>query len=354
MSRKIFALLLLAIACFSAFDESMAQSIPRGVAFRPYRWDAAHEVLFLGVGVITRKGPGLIHSYENGVQRGSDIDILKDFPDIEYGVVENISASTAGTTVIAADLISISPGGNPASNSPEGKIARHVILTYDSTGQLRTLWDLNPYYAVAITTDDLGNVYTIGDREDPGLGSTSYPLLVVYDPSGKVISEGLPSNTFKNGGIALNDADQFGAVSLSLINRKLYIYAPTENEAVVCSADGAVLNRTPMGAIVQDIARSSGMERASIRHMSFLDSEHAAINLIEYEKNAQSALVTYPAKIHSNVYLVDLRTMKFKFIDRLPMGNTRFLGIDEQRLILESLSASGDGTATIQRFNLPQ
>ncbi len=353
MSRKILMLLLLAIACLSAFDESIAQTIPRGVASWPNRWDASHKVLFLGVGVITRKGLRLIHSYENGIQRGSDIDILKDFPDIEYGVVQDISASTAGTTVIAADLISVSPGGNAAINSPEGKTARHVILTYDSNDQLRAVWNLAPYYAIAITTDDLGNVYTIGEIGQ-GIGSKPYPLLVVYDPSGKGISEGLNSNVFKNGTSAFDDiTDEYGAVSLSWVRGKLYIYAPTENEAIVCAGDGAILTQTPLGGVMQDIARFDGVESAEVWHMAFVDSEHAAINVNEYEKNARSRTLTDTTKIHSNVYLVDLRTMKYQLIDRLHIG-THFLGIDEQGLILESFSPSGDGTATIQRFNLPQ
>jgi hypothetical protein len=171
-----------------------AQTIPNDQAWRPHRWDAAHGVLFLGKDVVLRKtGPPLRSYSSDGSQRGADINLFKDFPDLEKAKVDDFAAGPAGTTVIAAELI----------YSP--RLVNRSLLTYDLAGALRSAVDIAPYWAEAIATDEEGNIFVLGESEDEREGDPPYPLLIEYDPSGNILARAIYSNVFKDG----SDAIQF-------------------------------------------------------------------------------------------------------------------------------------------------
>src|SRR5271169_6226038 len=150
MARMRNLLLILAVAIMMAIG-CQSQQIPPDLLLRSTRWDGTHKVLFFGGGVIaTKETP--IRAYANGMQRGSDIEILKDFADIEHVIVNDISAGPNGSTVIAGVL------------QFKSGIIRDVILTYESSGALRAIWATEPYYNVAVVADDYGNVFALGIR----------------------------------------------------------------------------------------------------------------------------------------------------------------------------------------------
>src|SRR5271169_6644267 len=90
--RKL--LLILAVEIAMAIG-CLSQQIPLDQIGRSTRWDGTHKVLFFGAGII--KTP--IRAYANGIRRGSDIDIFKDFPGIKQVIVDDISAGPNGSTV---------------------------------------------------------------------------------------------------------------------------------------------------------------------------------------------------------------------------------------------------------------
>ena len=174
----IFAVeIAMAIVCLS-------QQIPLDLLGQLTRWDGTHKVLFFGAGIIpTKERP--IHAYANGIQRGSDIEIFKDFPGIEQVIVDDISAGPNGSTVIAG-VLQFGSGNN-----------RDVILTYDSSGALRSTRDPKPCWNVAVVADDNSNVFALGSRSDENERNARYPLLTRYTPDGGVADQGLYSTNFQ-------------------------------------------------------------------------------------------------------------------------------------------------------------
>ena len=166
--REVLVALMVAIAMTIG---CLSQQIPLDQLGRFTRWDGTHKVLFFGAGIIaTKKRP--IRAYANGMQRGSDIEILKDFADIKQAIVDDISAGPNGSTVIAGEL-RFKSGSD-----------RCVILTYDSSGALSAIWDAEPYCDVAVVADDKGDVFALGSRFDEDERNPRYPLLTRYTPNG--------------------------------------------------------------------------------------------------------------------------------------------------------------------------
>jgi hypothetical protein len=141
------------------------------------RWDAAHSVLFVRKGWLLEKTGPWIRAYgRDGTQLGADINLFNDFPEAQKAGADDLAAGPNGTTIIAANLIF---GPRPVED---------LILTYDSSGKLQSFFNPAPYAAEAITADDQGNIYLLGERVDRREGDPPYPLLVKYDCSEKLTS----------------------------------------------------------------------------------------------------------------------------------------------------------------------
>jgi hypothetical protein len=344
--RIIHRLLLVAITIsrLTITAPVHAQTIP-DLAWRPHRWDAAHGVLFLGKNVMLRRTGRLLRSYrENGSQRGADIDLFKDFPDLQEASVDDFAAGPAGTTLIVAELIY------------SARLVKHSLLTYDSAGALRAVVDIAPYSAEAITTDEQGNIFVLGEREDAREGDPPYPLLIKYDPSGNILGRAIYSNVFKDG----SDAIQFfgflgpgeGMVSASVMLQggNLYVYAPDQNEVLICAVDGKIVRRAKLDDVLSNVARADKVHRAAIADVAFLDENHVVLYLTEYVKPDDPQVVDI-ANMHTAAYWVDLTSKKFKLIlEGEPGLNPGFLGISGNQLLT---LARGQRGFEIQSHALP-
>ena len=341
--RVIRSLLFVATAIsLVAPAPAHAQAIPSDQVFAPYRWDAARGVLFLRKNFVLRKMNPPLRSYnDDGSQRGADIDLFKDFPDIQEATVDDFAAGPAGTTFIAAVLI----------YGP--RTVKNVVLTYDSAGYLRAVVDIAPYSAEAITADDQGNVFVLGERNDEREGDAPYPLLIKYDPSGNVVGRALNSNLFKDGSDGIQ---YFGrgyervSASVSLQDGNLYVFAPDDNEVLVCTVDGKILRRAKLDDVLLSVARSDKVHRAAIADVGFSDENHVALYLTEYVE-PEEPNVTDISNMHTAAYLVDLTTKKFKLILRGEPGlNPGFVGVSGNRLLT---LARDKGGFEIQWHDLP-
>ena len=294
-----------------------------------HRWDAAHGVLFLGKNLVLRRdGPQLRAYNEDGSQYGADIDLFKDFPEIQYAVVNDFAAGPVGTTVIAAELI----------YGP--RHVRGAILTYDSAGALHSVFDPSPYSAEAITSDDGGNIYLLGERTDRGDGDPPYPLLVKHEPSGRIVGQFLPSDNFKTGSDAIEDfgpGNELVYASLAILNGEMYIYAPSEAQVVIYSMDGKIVRHASLRDVALKIARADKANRAHISEVGFLDASHIVLYLTEYVRPSVPDARACPpdcVEMNSSVYLVDLMTKEFKSILRWEPGtNLNFVGVKEKQLL---------------------
>jgi hypothetical protein len=60
-----------------------APSIPDEAGYRPFRYDSSHQTIFFGNG-ITAKSSKPIRAFNlDGVERGSAINVFKDFPNLD-------------------------------------------------------------------------------------------------------------------------------------------------------------------------------------------------------------------------------------------------------------------------------
>jgi|SRR5579862_1631672 len=247
--RGFLSLLFVALLITSArFAVPQAQPIPISPSSYTHRWDAAHGVFFLQKNTLLLKDSPPLRSYnDDATQRSADINLFKDFPDAQRAHVDDFAAGPGGTTIVAAQLI----------YAP--RLVKSVILTYDSTGTLRTIVHPEPYSAEAITVDDEGNMYLLGERTDEREGDPPYPLLIKYDPSGNVLSRAIYSNIFKGGSDAIQSfgpGEELVSATVALQNGDMYIFAPDEKEVLICSVDGKILRRAMLQNILQAVARA--------------------------------------------------------------------------------------------------
>jgi hypothetical protein len=244
-------------------------TLPDDVGFRPFRFDSAHQIVYFGTCVLQKTSKPIRSFGIDGIEHGAAIDIFKDFPNVDHIVVDDLASSPGGKTVIAAIL-----------NFGSRKL-KHVLLTYSSSGTLLDVWDTEPYYHEGIATDDDGNVFALGVRLDERKNiKPPYPLLVEYSPTGQVLHETLSSALFKNGSASIEGSDgaPFNPV-LVVHNDHLLIYAPTETEFLVCTKEGAIINRFSVAPVLRDITEMTQIKSVDVRNVVLLDENRLALDL---------------------------------------------------------------------------
>jgi len=308
----------------------IAQTIPRDQAVRPHRWDGGRGTLFFGVGLLQRSSRPIRSYSSDGTQRGSDIDVFKDLPNLRKVVVEDLAAGPNGTTAIACVL-------------NFGSTVQHVVLTYGASGELRSILDTEPYFPHAITIDDDGTIFVLGERMDKSKGDSAYPLVVKYGSDGKVAGQLLLSSSFRSGAEAIEKSERDDAeASIMFRDGKLYVYAPTENEILVCTTSGVVLHRLRLDGVLDDIARKDRVKRAGIRNVSFMDPNKIVLELIEYsgsQVKAERVFGRGPG-MHPVAYLVNLQTAYYKLVARGEMS-TKWVFIGTRGNELLTLNSDG-------------
>jgi hypothetical protein len=288
--------------------------------------------VFFGRGLL-KPGSLPIRSYNfDGSQRGQDIDIFKDFPGVQQVVVMDISAGSGETVILSAVL------------NYGTRTIRHVVLTYDSNGVLRSTWDTEPYFAWAIAKDDKGHVFALENRVDEKRGTKPYPLLGEYDSSGALIRQFLDSDVFREGSAAIGNGFELdrAASSLTFQDHKLYIYAAGENEVLVCNSDGVIIKRERLDYLRHEIAEA---DKASIgiTQVVFADDARVIVNAYDYipAENME--------KMPPNTYLVDLTTRRYSTIEG--PQNIEGLGVAGGTVVM--LAGTADRHASLKSYPLP-
>jgi hypothetical protein len=219
---------------------------------------------------------------------------------------------------------------------------KNLILTYDSTGNLHAA--LNISDAQAITTDEQGDIYLLGEDNDPGPRNPKHPLLVELDPTGRIIGSFLDESTFKTGSDAIEDfgpALEMVSASVMVSDGKLYIYAPSERQVLICSLDGKILRRAALEEVAVKIARADKVNRAAISEVAFVDENHVALYLTEHVDPEEPYTLDY-SNLHTAIFLIDLTTKSFKLILRGEPGlNPAFVGVKSNQLLTLTRTRQG-------------
>lgn len=331
--RKPFVVLLLSCGLSVGLMGQSPPGIPDEAGFRPFRYDSSQQTIFFGNGITASRSRPIRAFNLDGVERGSAINVFKDFPNLDHLLVDDLAAGPNGKTVVAAVL-------NFGS-----KRLKHVILTYSSSGELLELWDTDPYYIQGIATDGAGNVFALGNRLDQSLAvKNPYPLLIEYSPSGQVLHESLSSALFKNGPSAINQAERVPDPILTLRGDHLLIYAPKEAEFLVCSKDGAVIRRFSLTGVLTDVAVAEKVKAVEVHNVIVGDEYRLVLDLME---NVGSDKPKIPITVAVNLHDGTNETM-IKGVLRTWLA----VGIRDNKLVVLSHDGSKD-FASIESFDLP-
>jgi len=307
----------------------VSQIIPVDQALRPLRWDGSNSVMFLGAGLLQKSDPP-IRAYANGIQRGPDLDIFKDFPGLSDLIVDDVTAGPNGST-LAAVVLRFSE-----------KSVRHVILTYDSDGALKEIWDTEPYYHLAIVADPNGNVFALGNRLDDDPTKPSYPLLIEYDHSGNILHEGLQSLVFPMGATGINESGRIRGPSLLLRGQHIIVYAPEANDILVCGVDGMIKSRVNVSDVLERIKKQDKTKRLVLEDVFLVDDNTVILDINEHDKaeELKSNQSVDPSSIHPVLYSLDIPTGTFRPVLRTPSRNWKIAGVKTGTISMFSLQGS--------------
>jgi hypothetical protein len=255
-----------------------------------------------------------VRAYQDGAQRGSDIDVFKDFPGVEHFVIDDAAASVAGRTVLAVVL----NFGN--------KSLRHVLLTYGSSGELLQIWDTEPYYVQAIAADQSGHVFAVENRlDDKGDNRSGYALFCEYDPNGQIVAQGLQSTVFLSGSRAINPGSDPGNASLMLKDGRFFLYAPFDKEVIVFQKDGKIIKRARLQTLLQKITKGDKVNHLRLIDLVFVDEHRVALDLNEYQQDNQPGL--------ANLIVADLDTNQYRTMVKGPERDWTLFGCSNGQLL---------------------
>jgi hypothetical protein len=254
-ASQFVALLLLAIAITLHNPPAVAQSLsPTGWPV----WDSTNQVLFF-----SSSSPGsVVRAYVDSHQRGADINMFKDFPGLQEAYADSITAGPDGSTLIYATL----EFGN--------RNVRELILTYDTAGQLVKSWDPAPQYieAIAYSKDD-DAVFVLGGRNlPPGPYAHNYPLLIEYNRDGRVLKTMAPASLLTDREYSIKSSSQNGQPVLKVTKDRIYFYAPTNHEVVMCDRDGTVLAYRSFSESIEKISTEDGYHLEQTHQMDFAEN----------------------------------------------------------------------------------
>jgi hypothetical protein len=252
---------------FAAIGICTPQVLPQTVDCRGLpQWDSSNQVLFCVNGA-----PNIpIRSYVAKSQRGADIDISKDSPDLREYYGTSVTAGPNGTTFISTIL-----------NFGDHKI-REVILTYDAAGRLLNTWSPAPQFAEALAyskEDDA--LFVLGGRNVSNAPDTSdYSLLVEYTSNGHVLRGMVPASSLNAGGDFFNQNGEVGQPALRVTTSAIFFYAPTAREAVMLDRTGVILARRNLKEIVDRLSTEDGYHLAQTHAVDFSDDGCIVLELL--------------------------------------------------------------------------
>ena len=307
---RLFSLLLLGTGTVLYSPQAAAQALnPTGLE----EWDSTNQVLFFVNG-----HPGSpIRAYTDYNQRGSDIDVLKDFPGAQAAYVDSVTAGPDGSTLIAVTL----DFGN--------RNIRDLILTYDSSAQLLKTWDPAPQYIEAIVySKDDDAVFVLGGLDlPPGPYAPNYPLLIEYSRDGRALKAMAPASLLRDREYSFNLRSQNGQPLLRVTKERIYFYAPTNHEVVMCDRDGIVLAYRSFSESIERISTEDGYHLVQTHQTDFAENGDLVSELLLWNDENNTSM--------AEVIRLSMSTGEAVSVHKNSNSRLRFVGMkDDQYLYL--------------------
>jgi len=315
-AHQFFVLLILATGIALSSTRAVAQELhPTGWP----AWDSTNQVLFF-----SSSSPGtVVRAYVDVHQRGADIDIFKDFPGLQEAYVDSVTAGPDGSTLIATAL----NFGN--------RNIRELVLTYDSAGQMLKTWNPAPQNvdAIAYSKDD-DAVFVLGDRDLPnGPYAPNYPLLIEYSRDGRVLKIMVSAAILQDSRSSFHNSSGIGQPLLRVTKDRIYLYAPTNREVVMCDRDGAVLAYRNFSDAIEKISTQDGYHLVQAHQMDFTEDGDLVVELLLWNDDHNDYLM--------EVVRLNIKTGEALSVHKsLNSGRLWFIGMkDNQYLYSEHLEA---------------
>ena len=156
----------------------------------------------------------------------------------------------------------------PAVQPPKVK---SLLLTYDGTGKLTKVWDVDPYYFRRVAVDRVGNVFAFGDSnlDEP------YPLVIKYSPSGSIEKEFLSSADAPGGELAVSSGSLSGEPDMFIKGDQLLVWLPHSEDLFRFSLAGDLISKTSLVGALSGLAAATDSEHTTIK--SLTQGEHGEI-----------------------------------------------------------------------------
>jgi hypothetical protein len=135
---------------------------------------------------------------------------------------------------------------------------RHVVLTYDRAGTLRSKWVMNPWHIHEMAVDRAGNLYALGDRID----GHSANLIRKYSRDGVFEREFMPAAMFPHGENATSP--DRGDNQFWVDDERLRVYLADAEELFEFDFNGQLQRRASLRESLARLARDHGGVRAEV------------------------------------------------------------------------------------------
>jgi hypothetical protein len=251
---------------------------------------------------------------------------LRDFSGSSYLDVWDATGAPNGDVVMSV-ILAYGP------RKPKPIAVKSLLLTYDSAGTLRAVWDVKPYHHHIVAMDAAGNVFAFGHADGQ---SGTYPLIVKYSPQGDVVAKFLPTSLFPTKD-AVVDPTGIGAPRMFIKNDKLFLFVAATQEIFAYSLDGALERRTSLKSAFDQLVERHGLAYVQMAELSIDTNQNVIAQLILYPKDRMAQKIIALARFAPGGALVALAPQA------VGSNQERFLGLTnaDEPVYLERTSTRG-------------
>ncbi len=269
---------ILVIGCLQALSQEIPVSAPDGESGYLMVWDGVQDRLLAHRDVDAAALPAVrIHSK---VESDSvALYPMRDLAGAQSISIWNVAATPEGGAAIAA----IADYGEHQRKS--------LMLTYDGSGRLRKVWDVDPCHHHRVVVDHEGNIFAFGERHEPK--DSNYPLFAKYSPNAKVLAEFLPATLFAAGDDVVSTSPATGEHQLFIRGEEMLLYLAPTKELFRFALAGKLLGRVSLEPVLRLLAEGTESARAEILGMGVLESGEVVVQLRFWPTEGSSTPVRF-------------------------------------------------------------
>jgi len=175
-----------------------------------------------------------------------------------------VAATPDGGIVASVVPTYSAPGVKPVK-------VKEFLVTYNGTGKLTKVWDVNPYHYMRVAVDHLGNVFAFGVSNL----NAPYPLVVKYSSSGTVEKEFFSSADAPGGEFATMNGSLYGDPDMFIKGDQLFVWLSHSLDLFCFSLSGDLVSKTSFASALNGLAAATNSDHARV--LSLTTGEHGEV-----------------------------------------------------------------------------